>query len=79
MRWDGQWYWVVGTAGYPVDLPLDAAGHVGNVVQRGRKAQCLQGGTGFGVAILRAVTQREQGFLAPQRSTLPGDGEHLIR
>ena len=28
MRWDGQWYWVVGTAGYPVDLPLDAAGDV---------------------------------------------------
>lgn len=28
MRWDGQWYWVVGTAGYPADLPLDAAGDV---------------------------------------------------
>ncbi|WP_345947478.1 hypothetical protein [Microbacterium flavum] len=28
MRWDGQWYWVVGTAGYPSDLPLDAAGNV---------------------------------------------------
>lgn len=28
MRWDGQWYWVVATAGYPADLPLDATGHV---------------------------------------------------
>ncbi|WP_367267534.1 hypothetical protein [Microbacterium sp.] len=28
MRWDGQWYWVVGTAGYPTELPVDAAGAV---------------------------------------------------
>lgn len=28
MRWDGQWYWVVGTAGYPSELPLDDAGNV---------------------------------------------------
>lgn len=28
MRWDGQWYWIVGTQGYPTDLPRDAAGHV---------------------------------------------------
>ncbi|HYP73225.1 MAG TPA: hypothetical protein VEP72_03995 [Microbacterium sp.] len=28
MRWDGQWYWIVGTLGYPADLPLDDAGEV---------------------------------------------------
>ena len=28
MRWDGQWYWVVATAGYPADLPLDDDGNV---------------------------------------------------
>lgn len=28
MRWDGQWYWVVATAGYPTELPLDASGEV---------------------------------------------------
>ena len=28
MRWDGQWYWVVASSGYPTDLPLDAAGNV---------------------------------------------------
>lgn len=28
MRWDGQWYWVVGVEGYPSELPLDAAGNV---------------------------------------------------
>ncbi len=28
MGWDGQWYWLVGTAGYPSTLPLDAAGNV---------------------------------------------------
>lgn len=28
MRWDGQWYWVVGTAGYPTELPRDEAGDV---------------------------------------------------
>lgn len=28
MRWDGQWYWIVGTEGYPTDLPLDGAGNV---------------------------------------------------
>lgn len=28
MGWDGQWYWVVGTAGYPSELPLDDAGNV---------------------------------------------------
>lgn len=28
MGWDGQWYWVAGTAGYPSELPLDDAGNV---------------------------------------------------
>lgn len=28
MGWDSQWYWLVGTAGYPRTLPLDDAGHV---------------------------------------------------
>ncbi|WP_323741074.1 hypothetical protein [Microbacterium sp. VKM Ac-2870] len=28
MGWDAQWYWVVGTAGYPDHLPLDTSGHV---------------------------------------------------
>jgi hypothetical protein len=28
MRWDGQWYWVVGSQGYPTDLPRDDAGNV---------------------------------------------------
>lgn len=28
MRWDGQWYWVVATAGYPSELPLDDGGEV---------------------------------------------------
>lgn len=28
MRWDSQWYWVVATAGYPTELPLDASGNV---------------------------------------------------
>jgi len=28
MGWDAQWYWVVGTAGYPDHLPLDANGQV---------------------------------------------------
>ena len=28
MRWDGQWYWVVATAGYTTELPLDASGEV---------------------------------------------------
>lgn len=28
MGWDGQWYWLVGTAGYPSTLPLDDAGNV---------------------------------------------------
>ena len=28
MGWDAQWYWVVGTAGYPDQLPVDGAGHV---------------------------------------------------
>jgi len=28
MRWDGQWYWVVATMGYPAELPLDDAGDV---------------------------------------------------
>jgi len=28
MRWDGQWYWVVGTQGYPTELPRDDAGDV---------------------------------------------------
>lgn len=28
MRWDGQWYWVVATSGYPAELPLDEHGDV---------------------------------------------------
>lgn len=28
MRWDGQWYWVVGVEGYPGELPRDTAGEV---------------------------------------------------
>lgn len=28
MGWDGQWYWLVGTTGYPSTLPLDDAGNV---------------------------------------------------
>ncbi|MFT4052557.1 MAG: hypothetical protein QM677_09950 [Microbacterium sp.] len=28
MRWDGQWYWVVGTEGYPSELPRDDSGNV---------------------------------------------------
>ncbi|WP_292834330.1 hypothetical protein [Microbacterium sp.] len=28
MGWDGQWYWLVGTTGYPARLPLDDAGAV---------------------------------------------------
>jgi len=28
MGWDAQWYWVVGSAGYPDHLPVDAAGQV---------------------------------------------------
>lgn len=28
MGWDSQWYWLVGTAGYPSTLPLDDAGNV---------------------------------------------------
>lgn len=28
MRWDGQWYWLVGAQGYPTDLPRDEAGEV---------------------------------------------------
>ena len=27
-QWDGQWYWVIGTSGYPSVLPLTAAGTV---------------------------------------------------
>ncbi|WP_405375556.1 MULTISPECIES: hypothetical protein [unclassified Microbacterium] len=29
MGWDSQWYWVIATTGYPTELPLDAAGQVG--------------------------------------------------
>ncbi|EXJ52939.1 membrane protein [Microbacterium sp. MRS-1] len=28
MGWDAQWYWVVGSAGYPAHLPVDATGAV---------------------------------------------------
>ncbi len=28
MGWDAQWYWVVGSAGYPDRLPVDSTGHV---------------------------------------------------
>lgn len=28
MGWDSQWYWLVGTTGYPSTLPLDDAGNV---------------------------------------------------
>lgn len=28
MRWDGQWYWLIATQGYPATLPLDTAGNV---------------------------------------------------
>ncbi|MGO8608843.1 hypothetical protein ACC848_38380, partial [Rhizobium johnstonii] len=28
MGWDGQWYWLVGTTGYPSTLPLDDTGNV---------------------------------------------------
>lgn len=28
MRWDGQWYWVVGSEGYPTELPRDEDGLV---------------------------------------------------
>lgn len=28
MGWDAQWYWLVGTQGYPSELPLDGNGHV---------------------------------------------------
>ena len=28
MGWDAQWYWVVGSAGYPTHLPVDATGAV---------------------------------------------------
>ncbi len=28
MRWDGQWYWLVGVQGYPTELPLDGSGNV---------------------------------------------------
>lgn len=27
--WDGHWYFIIAAVGYPVELPLDAAGHVG--------------------------------------------------
>jgi hypothetical protein len=27
--WDGRWYWVINAGGYPSELPVDAAGNVG--------------------------------------------------
>ena len=27
--WDGHWYWLINAVGYPVELPVDDAGHVG--------------------------------------------------